>query len=361
MQGKLLRLLAVEALSLIVAAIVPADGAGPPAIGGEAFLLVPTPLLRNKTALPIWLPAGQGGIPFAHAADPCPRSIAAAETRYSLPTGLLYSIGLVESGRLDSRDGSRQPWPWAADIDGKPQFYNTKQEAVAGVAAILRSGSHSVDVGCMQVNLKQHPEAFASLNDAFEPASNADYAARFLISLHAGGVDWIQAAGLYHSSTPILAEPYRRQVESSYAGLAITPTPMLASTRPSLARAIPHEPHPSAELLVDLSELRLRAANDARPLAAARMLAIAHVLDSITGAEASRVARRLSADTGVDNRPALKNRSCSAADHVRLVSIRLPDVEPRPPRRGSRDNAVTRSGGRNRSGDIRCQRAELRP
>jgi hypothetical protein len=70
----------------------------------------------------------------------------------------------------------------------------------------------SIDVGCMQVNLMYHPHAFASLRDAFNPRSNAAYAARFLNVLFAGARDWAHAIAAYHSETPALGEAYRTLV-----------------------------------------------------------------------------------------------------------------------------------------------------
>jgi soluble lytic murein transglycosylase-like protein len=57
-----------------------------------------------------------------------------------------------------------------------------------------------------------HPDAFASLEDAFDPRSNANYAARFLNSLYAGSKDWPTAIGAYHSETPALGDAYRALV-----------------------------------------------------------------------------------------------------------------------------------------------------
>jgi soluble lytic murein transglycosylase-like protein len=88
----------------------------------------------------------------------------------------------------------------------------------------------SIDVGCAQINLMYHPSAFASVEQAFDPASNADYAARFLKELRdttAGG-NWMTAAGDYHSLTPELAEPYRQQVEAAMADGTLVPTPVHA-------------------------------------------------------------------------------------------------------------------------------------
>jgi hypothetical protein len=90
----------------------------------------------------------------------------------------------------------------------------------------------SIDVGCMQVNLRHHPNAFASLEEAFDPAANARYAARFLTELHATRNDWLRAAAHYHSHTPQFADAYRARVEAAWpeergraAMLAAAPPP----------------------------------------------------------------------------------------------------------------------------------------
>jgi soluble lytic murein transglycosylase-like protein len=67
----------------------------------------------------------------------------------------------------------------------------------------------SIDVGCLQVNLMYHPDAFATLEQAFDPRTNANYAARFLNTLYAGDKDWAHAIAAYHSETPILGDAYR--------------------------------------------------------------------------------------------------------------------------------------------------------
>jgi hypothetical protein len=71
-----------------------------------------------------------------------------------------------------------------------------------------------VDVGCMQVNLHYHPDAFASLDDAFDPTSNADYGAQLLVQLYQAEARgrWDIAVGLYHSHTLRLADKFRDRV-----------------------------------------------------------------------------------------------------------------------------------------------------
>jgi len=104
-------------------------------------------------------------------------------------------------------------WPWTIDADGTGLFLDSKPAAVAWVKTQLSRHSF-IDVGCMQVDLKYHPDAFASLEQAFDPAMNTDYAARLLIQLYTGegGRSWDVAVGLYHSHAVQLAAAYRDRV-----------------------------------------------------------------------------------------------------------------------------------------------------
>ena len=87
---------------------------------------------------------------------------------------------------------------------GPGLLLRTKAQAVAAVRALQARGVRSIDVGCMQINLMHHPNAFQSLEDAFDPQKNATYAARFLNQLFDQTRDWSKAAGMYHSATPEL-------------------------------------------------------------------------------------------------------------------------------------------------------------
>lgn len=147
----------------------------------------------------------------------CAAAAQAAEAQYSLPTGLLYAIGLVESGRPVGGSAVRQPWPWTVQAENQSYYFTTKAAAIRWVQQAQSRGVSSIDVGCMQVNLQYHPAAFRSLSEAFDPGRNADYAARFLTALHTETGDWHVAAGRYHSETLALALPYRRRVEAALA------------------------------------------------------------------------------------------------------------------------------------------------
>ena len=147
----------------------------------------------------------------------CHMATQAAEHATGVPDQLLTAISRVESGRVDGVTGRPEAWPWTINVEGVGHFYDTKQAAVDAVASFQAQGARSIDVGCMQINLKQHPEAFASLSEAFDPSTNAAFAARFLLSLFGQTGSWPHAAAAYHSQTPELGRDYQNQVLQMWA------------------------------------------------------------------------------------------------------------------------------------------------
>ena len=165
----------------------------------------------------------------------CTQAIASAEHNSATPPGLLSAIARAESGRPIPPLPGLQPWPWAINADGAAVYLDSKPAAVAWTRLALARGVHQIDVGCMQINLQSHPAAFASLEEAFEPASNAAYGAVFLKQLaNDAGNNWYIATGYYHSRTPILAADYRERVAAIAQG-RIPPTSLGI---PLYARAI---------------------------------------------------------------------------------------------------------------------------
>jgi hypothetical protein len=146
----------------------------------------------------------------------CRAAITEAERGANLPRGLLQAIGRVESGRRDPETGHFAPWPWTINAEGEGKYFPTREAAIAHVRQLQARGVRIIDVGCMQVNLHHHPNAFASLEQAFDPLTNARYAARFLTELNGGRSDWRQAAGHYQSQTPERAGPYREKVLAAW-------------------------------------------------------------------------------------------------------------------------------------------------
>ncbi len=146
----------------------------------------------------------------------CETAVAAAEYVNRLPPRLLGAISLTETGRADPETGQVRAWPWTINAEGEGQFFASRDQAIAAVRALQARGVQSIDVGCMQVNLMYHPDAFASLEAAFDPHSNANHAARFLNALYANGKNWARAIAAYHSETPALGDAYRVLVEARW-------------------------------------------------------------------------------------------------------------------------------------------------
>lgn len=142
----------------------------------------------------------------------CRAAIATAEAGQAIPAHLMAAIGRVESGRRDEATGTQHPWPWTVNAEGQGFYFDTKPQAIAAVRAMQARGVKSIDVGCMQVNLMHHPDAFPGLEQAFDPPANTAYAARYLRQLFVQSGDWTKAVALYHSATPELSEPYAKKV-----------------------------------------------------------------------------------------------------------------------------------------------------
>lgn len=130
----------------------------------------------------------------AHAAtNPCEAEILRAADRYGIPAGILYAVGLAETGKK----GSLQPN--ALNIEGKSVFARSRAEALAEFENARRQGKKLIDLGCMQINHHYHGAAFRSVAEMLDPRRNVDYAARFLASLHARHATWSMAVARYHA------------------------------------------------------------------------------------------------------------------------------------------------------------------
>lgn len=123
------------------------------------------------------------------------------ETENALPRALLSAVSLAESGRFDRKTRTARAWPWTINAEGRGYYFKSKEEAIRATQRMLDSGMRSIDIGCMQVNLRYHPDAFASLEDAFDPMINVAYGADFLMRLHAQTGNWPKAIAHYHSQT----------------------------------------------------------------------------------------------------------------------------------------------------------------
>lgn len=146
----------------------------------------------------------------------CDRAAAHAEAEWHLPAGLLSAIGVVESGRSDLGSARPVAWPWSIDVDGRDSTLSSKAAAIATVRALQAAGRKVIDVGCFQVDLFYHPDAFTTLEAAFDPDANAQAAARILTLARFSVGSWDTAIALYHSATPIRGAMYLRRVQAAW-------------------------------------------------------------------------------------------------------------------------------------------------
>eukprot|EP01037_Dinobryon_pediforme_P012524 gene12524-12613_t len=206
-------------------------GAGAPNLIGTAWgtgyrLCDPNPL-ASRIALAALVSAAALAIPVSGHAREMPAGICEiaglqAERALGLPPGLLLAIGRVESGRRDRASGATLAWPWSINVEGQDRIAETAPEAIGVVKTLQAQGHRSLDVGCFQINLMYHPTAFATLEDAFDPARNALYAAGFLSALHARLGTWPDAVAAYHSANADKGLPYRDRVLRQWTGGGIT-------------------------------------------------------------------------------------------------------------------------------------------
>ena len=186
----------------------PAAGADLEPAGSAAFRAFDTDGPAADTVLPHFAPlvaprparaapaVRRLGLPPIAGPSACDSAISEAERRYRIPPHVLRAVGLTEAGQAGT------VYPWTANIAGASRFYSSKEAAISGVSEALDQGVASVDVGCLQVNLHWHPNAFASLAEAFDPAVNVDYGAAYLRALHDQHEgSWTKAVQFYHSST----------------------------------------------------------------------------------------------------------------------------------------------------------------
>jgi hypothetical protein len=146
----------------------------------------------------------------------CDQATRDEEQRSNIPSRLLYAIATTESGRWNPETQESFAWPWTVTAKGEGKFYPDRQTAIQAVEALRRDGVTNIDIGCMQINMGYHPDAFESLHDAFEPASNVAYAATFLTELRLSRRSWSRAVRFYHSSDTERQTYYGKKVYSAW-------------------------------------------------------------------------------------------------------------------------------------------------
>lgn len=123
----------------------------------------------------------------------CEQHMATAAASEHVPLGVLYAVGLTETGRKGTLH------PFALNIEGRTVFSRSAAAALKEFARARKEGAKLIDLGCMQINHHYHGSAFPSVASMLEPAANVSYAARFLRQLREREGSWTMAVARYHA------------------------------------------------------------------------------------------------------------------------------------------------------------------
>jgi len=154
--------------------------------------------------LAVFTPIGHGSAIAASktpdSGEICAQAVRAAERIHRLPRMLLHAVSLAESGRWNKAEEANIAWPWTINVGGKGRFFPTKESAIEEIGRLRANGVRNIDVGCMQVNLGYHGDAFSRIEEALDPIHNVAYAAIWLKQLRGKEGSWAHAVGRYHTS-----------------------------------------------------------------------------------------------------------------------------------------------------------------
>ena len=148
----------------------------------------------------------------------CVAATRQAEIDNHLPPHLLAAISLAETGRWSSDYKASFSWPWTVMAEGIGRYLPSKAAAIAEVRRLQARGITNIDVGCMQINLYYHGDAFRNLEHAFDPEANAEYAAAFLADLNESARSWPKAVAYYHSRDEDRGAGYQKKVYDLWYG-----------------------------------------------------------------------------------------------------------------------------------------------
>ena len=205
MSAGLRRLSGIGALLLLLAGSAAAGEAKPSAQIGTWSTALYVPQHRPPRTLP----------PEAACID----AILEAEREAGVGDHMLLAMGFTEAGRMTA-DRLFTVWPWTVNTEGASRYFPTREDAIAFVREAQARGVRSIDVGCLQVNLKWHPDAFPDLVTAFEPRANTRYAARFLGELRRAHGTLDEAIARYHSAQSERGAAYRQRVTGNLRWVA---------------------------------------------------------------------------------------------------------------------------------------------
>ncbi len=157
-----------------------------------------------------------GGQAIAQPAILCEQAAQFAARETGVPLSILQAVTLAETGHTRPDATGLVAWPWAVMADLNGQWFPDQPSAIAFAKGLIEQGKSNIDIGCFQLNIRWHAEAFPNLEAMFSPQNNALYAARFLQDLYQETGDWRAAVGRYHSRDAPRAEAYVRRLEGIF-------------------------------------------------------------------------------------------------------------------------------------------------
>ncbi|MDR3514682.1 MAG: transglycosylase SLT domain-containing protein [Azospirillaceae bacterium] len=135
-------------------------------------------------------------------ADSCTDAVLNAEQTLDIPSGLLLSIALVESG------GGGAPNALALNVGGRAIISNDPAIAQAHLRDSSGRIRSNVNAGCMQLSVYYHRSGFRPVEKILDPAANVWYAARFMARLRHDSANWAEAVARYHGGSVTGSQGY---------------------------------------------------------------------------------------------------------------------------------------------------------
>jgi|GEM_PF-1771603 len=139
----------------------------------------------------------------------CMKAAIFFEKKYDIPDKLLQSIIIVES----RRGKNPAPWPWSANIQSKPYYFDDYHSFEKFVNNTVNAGTTNIDVGCAQINWHYHNMHFDNISALIDPITNIAYSAYFLTTLYKQYNDWNKAVSSYHSKNKTHGSIYLHKVK----------------------------------------------------------------------------------------------------------------------------------------------------
>lgn len=123
----------------------------------------------------------------------CEAEMVRASSKYDVPLGVLYAVGMTESGKKESLQAH------AMNIEGRAYYATSLADGIKQFDQARQAGAKLIDIGCMQIDHHFHGAEFASVSQMFDPKANVEYAARFLKTLRDREGNWTMAVARYHA------------------------------------------------------------------------------------------------------------------------------------------------------------------